>query len=292
MRLNFHFYSFISRKLEFHALIRHLKELFSLSAGIQRSVNRHDRILIVLVFGILFLGAFGLMLPGLQTENQPLATLTVDVENNFINLSDVSQAITQDLSPNTDYTISIASSAKSGDVQMPVMILRGDADKGAVWEFLHNGALRQFNTGFFKRIYILFIDSDVSDNSDSAAVIIKQEGKTVATLSLDAKESCLDLANLSQVAEQKLKPDTEYEVAVTSTAVIGPVSLPVMVIRGDKDMEVDWEFMKDGDIINYNFGSNAWMKALFVGAGGYKLSGKAEITFSLPPSEGKPDNDK
>ena len=272
-------------RVDFNFVSCCMGKLYALSVGIKRFVSGHGRILCILVFGLLLMSVSGIMSIGKESENQPLATLAIDVEKNFINLSNVSQTTTQDLSPNTDYTISVASSAKTGDVLMPVMILRGDRKQGAAWEFMQNGALRTFNTGLVTKLNAIFIDGDASDNSNSAIVVIKQENTTVATLSLDAKENCLDIADITQGAEQKLKPDTEYEVAVTNTAVIGPVSLPVMVMRGDKDMEVEWEFMRDGEIINFNFGSKPWMKALFIGAGGYQVSGGAKITFSPPPPD-------
>ncbi len=279
-------------RVDFYFMSCCLDKLYALSAGGIRSLGGYSRILCLLAFGILLMSVSGIQTIGMETENQPLATLEIDVEKNFINLSDFSQVMIQDLKPNTDYTISIASSAKSGDVLMPVMILRGDREKGAVWEFMHNGALRTFNSGLVTKLNAVFIDSDASDNSYSAMVIVKQENSIVATVSLDAKENCLDIINMPQAVEQKLKADTEYEVAVSSTAVIGPVSLPVMVMRGDKDIDVSWEFMMDGDIIIFNFGSKAWLKALFIGAGGYQVSGEAKITFSLPPPDIQPDNDK
>ena len=98
--------------------------------------GKYGRMMCILAFGLMFMNFSGIKAVEMENENQPLATLAIDVEKNFINLSNVSQTTTQDLSPNTDYTISVASSAKTGDVLMPVMILRGDRKQGAAWDDL------------------------------------------------------------------------------------------------------------------------------------------------------------
>jgi hypothetical protein len=216
----------------------------------------------------------------------PIATLSLDTGKNLVNLTAIQQAVGYDLKTGTDYKVHMSSSVMSGAKMLPVMVMRGDALKGAAWEFLGNGLIRSFNSGEIGKIGVVFIDDDASDNTGSALFRISEQEKVIADLELDCKKNCLELKSLPQAGSLKLKENAELYVSASSSAAIGVLPLPVMVMMGDVTGPDQFAFLSDGSSTVFSGNEGAYLKALFIGVEGFLPSGKGEVSVSLPPPEG------